>query len=186
MRWVAVWLTMGAVMAAAPAGAGTHDTGGCRDRGATVLANGVARVFEDDGLRYGCVYRGDGPPRRLAVAGSLRFVRLVGGLVSYADVSCTADGCSYDARTVNLRTGRRTRRFRALGRPRSTALGRNGSFAVITQSNSDERAYMVHAVRNDGPVLLDVGPEIEPRSLALGGGRVYWTVAGGPRSAQLR
>ena len=65
----------------------------------------------------------------------------------------------------------------------------SGSLVVIeTRSNScgSEATYSVVKVEATGPTTLDSGPDIDPRSLAVGGGRAYWMRGGQPQSATVR
>ncbi len=66
----------------------------------------------------------------------------------------------------------------------------SGSVAWITDAHGgegrpSEGGYQVHAADSHGTSLLASGPDIDPSSLALAGGTVYWMQGGEPRSASV-
>ena len=63
----------------------------------------------------------------------------------------------------------------------------NGSVAWIWRGvRGGQQVIEVHKRDADGHALLDVGAEIDVRSLARADSTLYWTKAGVPQSAQLR
>jgi hypothetical protein len=72
-----------------------------------------------------------------------------------------------------------TPRYRAL------ALSAAGvaAFAVDTV---DPPGWAVHRLAPGGDTVLDRGPDVDPASVRLRGGRITWVRGGRPRSAGLR
>lgn len=62
----------------------------------------------------------------------------------------------------------------------------NGAVAWITDTVQSENRYQVHALDKTGERTLAVGSSIDPNSLALVGGTLYWTQGGQPVSAPLQ
>jgi hypothetical protein len=71
------------------------------------------------------------------------------------------------------------------GGPGDLELARSGSFALFSSLPDNPNLYLSVA-EADGQHLVDSGPDIDPRSLAIAGGWVYWTRAGEPHSARIR
>lgn len=61
----------------------------------------------------------------------------------------------------------------------------DGAVAWINNRVNPESQYEVHALDKTGERVLAVGSDIDPHSLALAGGTLYWTQSGKPMSAPL-
>lgn len=167
----------------------------CATRGTTVAENArarVYRVFTGDSEFYACLTR-TGRTRHLAGSGGGAahytggFFRLIGTRVGYVQQFCLDVDCTFEARTIDLARGRTIhRRTRVDGLAVGFEISRSGSFAFVSQPAYPSASYTIEAVDADGRRTLDSGPEIDSRSLAVGGGRVYWMHGGEPRSAELR
>jgi hypothetical protein len=81
----------------------------------------------------------------------------------------------------------RGRGFFARNRPSGTfVVKRDGAVAwIAAAATSGVPRYDVRALDGAGNRLLAAGPEIDPHSLALAGGTLYWTQGGKPYSATL-
>ena len=167
----------------------------CATRGTTVAANPrarVYRVFTGDSEFYACFTR-TGRTRHLAGSGGGAahytggFFRLIGPRVGYVQQFCLDVDCTFEARTIDLARGRTIhRRTRVDGLAVGFEISRSGSFAFVSQPAYPSASYTIEDTDAAGTRTLDSGPEIDPHSLAAGGGRVYWMHAGEPRSAELR
>ena len=101
------------------------------------------------------------------------------------DQRCTGSDCAYDARTVDLRTRRSIRRvLNQFGDVLDLRIARSGSFALLLYFGGPEEA--VAKIEADGMHGLDYGPDMDERSLAIGGSHIYWTRAGEVHSASIR
>src|SRR4051812_6974865 len=116
----------------------------CATRGTTVTANSQVRVYRtgqlDDRTFTGCVlktgkstylgYEGGGGAHSYAL-----FFRLAGARVAFVNEVCSG-GCSYQARTIDLRTHKGTRwSGRRDGYPLDLEIARSGSFALLIGSD---------------------------------------------------
>lgn len=72
-----------------------------------------------------------------------------------------------------------------LGETTAIVVKRDGSVAWITRASRELGSIEVRSEDAAGDHLLAASPEIEPDSLALAGGTVYWTQGGKPMSAVL-
>ena len=159
--------------------------GDCAQRGVTVAASSVARVFETDrdGDRalFACL-RGTGRLQRLATWFSCDCsvgddpapsARLFAGRFVALEIppSCGPLPCLGDV-TVRLRDLRTRVEVRPTGPVTEVVRGRG--FFVF----GDGRVVIVRGGRER---IVDEGP-VEPRSIAVAGRRVYWTRDGVPRS----
>jgi hypothetical protein len=61
----------------------------------------------------------------------------------------------------------------------------DGSVAWIVETGYPVVQYQVHTVDKSGSRVLASGTDIDPRTLALSGGVLYWTQGGKPMSAVL-
>lgn len=171
----------------------------------TVIANAYARVFRI-GFRRETIRRPEGfyvcdvRSRRLRYlggyfpdeGGGTRLVRLAGRYVAYEDHSCYRIYCLHAITRVNVRSGHR-RWFNEppIGQSEAddaldlevTARGN----VVWIRAVTNPAAPRFDVVRWDGTevAMLDSGPldQIDPDSLAVGGGRAYWFAGGQARSA---
>lgn len=168
----------------------------CATRGTTVAENARARIYRvthADSYWYGCITR-TGRTTLLGDEGGggshdfAQFFRLRKTRAAFAQQHCLDTACFYDARSVELRTGRTIRRSKEPeGLALDLELGFGGSFALVTtQPASNVYTYSVIAVDSDGKRVLAEGEDIDPHSLAVAGRTVYWSAAGQPHSARLR
>lgn len=192
-----------ALLATAPAGAATKQRSlrtECETRGwKTLAANAKIRLFLEpfgataSACRYdrrGKVeisYSSSDPPTHSPSS-------IAGWFVATDHVDCARDGtCNGQVRLWNMRNGR----FRkttivpgagalTIARPSQLLVTVRGSVTWIRQIRADPFAFEVwvwpvgQAARR-----LDSVPEADSSSLAVGGGVVYWTNNGQPRSAPL-
>jgi hypothetical protein len=95
----------------------------------------------------------------------------------------------YHVTAIDLRTWRRSDSGSEYTPTRRIGLTSNGSLAWLDYYGDSARPvpYSVHALTAgaEEPVLLDSGSDIDPTSLAVGRGRVYWIKAGAARTAPL-
>jgi hypothetical protein len=179
----------------------------CHPHGATIAAANarvvVYRVpvkgFEKESRWYGCDMRSG---RRTRVADGLvdqyatsepTIVRVRGRLAALADqFEAKSGGANYTAWTYDLRSGRRIRRYDSNGArvyALDVRMARSGSLAVIEgegRPRADSASgFVVRKIERGGSTVLGGGDDVEPQSLAVGGGWVYWTQAGGARSAPI-
>ena len=196
LGFASVWPSLSAAAASRP----------CEPRGSlTVAATGSVRVYlqprrdrngrvrsstPTGGRTYGCLYR-TGRSRLLAPAsdGTLGAFDIAGGYVGF--VSGGSAGHPQTVHLVPLARGRSfTNRI-----PDTTVtrleITRRGSMAWIRDSDSGASVSKKDA-GSSTVVVLDPGPTVAARSLAIGGptatgaeATVYWTNAGQPRSAPL-
>jgi hypothetical protein len=175
----------------------------------TVVANAKVRVFlrapkdsSRDTKYYACLLR-SGKRTPLGASGGDQIgsyyphaLRLRGPLLgwAYRVSGAKAFSCRESARSVDLRTGRTIASFDDESRTACveiTALqmARSGALGLIDSATRyDQPAPVARSVRSvtaEGVTLLDSGEDIEATSLAVGGGRLYWTRGGEPRSAPL-
>ncbi len=81
-----------------------------------------------------------------------------------------------------------TNRYVGIGPATAIVVKSDGAVAWIAQDAVEgllPYSYQVHALDKTGSRVLAVGPEIEPHSLALAGGTLYWLQGGKPMSATL-
>ena len=199
MRGRAALALIGTVLlcAAADAGAASdkHARERCAMRGVTVAENARARIYrlsppgETDS--YGCLKK-TGRATRLAFEGGGgahydgQSFRLRGTRAAAVEQFCLDTDCSYEAHSIELRTGRPIRKVKRFALSIDLELGAGGSFAVIEQPDVEKAEYVVIAVDSGGFRLLDHGAAVDPHSLAVAGSTVYWTASGQPHSATLR
>jgi type II secretory pathway pseudopilin PulG len=194
MRRALVGITLAALLVPSGASASARSQQRCATRGLTISANSQVRVYRtgpvDDRTYTGCVLK-TGKSTVLAFEGGGgshewgRFFRLSGPLVAFVDQRCTGSDCSYDARTVDLRTRRSIRRvLNQFGDVLDLRIARSGSFALLLYFGRPEEA--VAKIEADGVHDLDYGPDMDERSLAIGGSHIYWTRAGEVHSASIR
>jgi len=89
--------------------------------------------------------------------------------------------CTGSARTVSLRTGETLRRANTGTSVGALVQGPRGSFAYVSSAG----AVLKSDADGEG-VLLDMGPGIDPASLAVAGVHVYWMHGALPVAASLR
>jgi hypothetical protein len=144
-------------------------------------------------------------------ASGIRFETLSGSMVAYKGGYALPPGVSTPARTVwvvvvrDLRTGRVVRRVPTDPNRSSTTVvagplvalvvKSDGAAAWIVESHEEPstsanhfmgtREYIVMAVDKTGTRQLAVGKDIDPKSLALVGGTLYWIQSGIPYLAAL-
>ena len=119
MRRALIGIALVALLLPPGASAGARSRKRCATRGTTISANSVVRVYRtgtvDDRNYTGCVTR-TGRSTYLAFEGGGgshvygRFFRLAGRRVAFVEQYCSGSDCFYDARTVDLRTGKSIRR----------------------------------------------------------------------------
>ena len=123
------------------------------------------------------------------------FFRLSGTLVGLADNTCGIDSCNYSLSSYALRTGRRIRNYVGSDPGYCTGISAlqmssTGSLVAVQHTGSStcgyRTAYTVLKVEADDATTLDSGADIDPRSLAIGGGWAYWMRGGQPQSAPIR
>ena len=195
------------VSALAPAAASAKAPGGCAERGTTVEASSQARVYwvpakGDQRVYRGCVTGGRSfELGRRAPSTATNYsdpffeqVQLGGRIVTYANETCGPSdgtfGCRHDARSVNLRTGKVIAQDSFRGSDFVLVAATNGSFATanfygigpeqdVTFTTPDGTTQLDHG----GPTGPQTGTRVDPSSLAVGDGTVYWLRDGAPRSA---
>jgi hypothetical protein len=195
MRRALIAVALMALVVPASASASARLRTRCATRGTTVSANSVVRVYRtgtvDDRSFTGCVTR-TGRSRYLAFEGGGGshayglFFRLAGARVAFVQMDCLGgSSCRYDARTVDLRTGKSIRRvLNRQGEPLDMQITRSGSFALLLYFGGPVEE--IATVEADGMHSLDSGSDMDEHSLAIGGSHVYWTRAGEAHSAPIR
>ena len=176
----------------------------CATAGHTVIANKKARVYrvgnDSGGKYYGCTY---GSERRKLLGGysisseyqsDTVFIRLRGRRVGYANVSY-AGTSAWEAKVVDLRTRKVTRRTFADGGIDDLQMTGSGSLALLTDDGAtridgdgipnEVQAYTVIKLESEGGTVLDRGKDVDPDSLAVARHRVYWARADEARSAPI-
>jgi hypothetical protein len=177
----------------------------CREQGVRPITRTThARVYarcRGRELAYYGQFRTRRPIRldypRCCVA--VRLASLAGRYVAYVQEQVVNDRDEFSVRVRDLRTGRYLHHWEegTFGPdplyygPSALVLAPTGSAAWITSYNSPDGdptiRYEVRKSDSTGDaVVLDSGPEIDPRSLARSGATVYWSTDGTPRSAQLK
>jgi hypothetical protein len=183
-------------------------TKACESKASRTLRSSTraVRIFRKNGKTYGCHYGrgrayalGDRNGEESADFNELNFLQVAGAFAGYERLTTGRLGSLSRSTTINLRTGRFVRDVYNGGGPSAPVvevtdleLRRTGSMAWITQSRDSDVSgplpiqYEVRAgVRSSSFALLDAGPDVDPRSLALEGTTLYWTRAGVRRSAAL-
>ena len=153
-----------------------------------------------------------GPPPGGSAAGGggVDEVALVGHMVVYESWFSGRENRPERHRVIvrDLRTGRVLHNL-PTGTPRTPEpgeVGNGGTTAIVLKADGSVawinlflergvivppepvnfiRNYEVHAVDQSGSRVLASGPDIDPRSLALGGSTLYWTQGGKPASTTL-
>jgi hypothetical protein len=111
---------------------------------------------------------------------------IAGSMVGFHRYVCDHGGlCDMNVVVVNARKRTTVHKSAAMeGFLRSLVLAPSGSVAWIRASGlADELS--VGVIDASGERLLDQGPGIDPSSLALGTGRLYWLDGGQAQTAQL-
>ena len=192
------------VLLAAPAYAERRS---CAKRGSdTIAANAKARIYavhepSREYVYYGCLHR---RPRPVYLAmeymsggggiGLGLFFQLRGRLAGFAQVHQgpnDGDGV-YEVAAMDLRTRRKLRAHSDYGFVHDLALTSRGSLAFVTSRSRRPAAgvaprggYNVWRAGSEGAAIVDAGEEIDPASLAVGGGWMYWVHGAAPRSAPI-
>jgi hypothetical protein len=173
-------------------GAIASSAASCKTTGRTIASNGQARVYrvpDADYRVYACLMR----PARTVYLGlfdsealGVRSVRLAGPSVGYENGVCQHADCRGAVIVRNLRTGvvRRSRIPRGAGLTTALVASAKGSVAWIRRTSKG--VPQVRALDGDGERLLDSGPGVGERSLAIAGSTLYWSSDGAARSARLR
>lgn len=200
-----------ALAVGAPATAGAEDRCDAK-RSRTEEASRHARVYsvrrvQDDAVTrrwYACLYRTQRPVHLGDVGPAGMFsdrispVRLAGRYVATAEEYTAASGDALGAviQVRDMRSGALVQRFQSPGDPNTydvtdLELRTNGSVAWSARIVQGMPATTTYEVRRfptteSHSTILDSGPAIAPRSLALSGRTIYWTSDGAPRSATLR
>jgi hypothetical protein len=206
---LSIVVTAAALASGASAGGTPSDrrVKACESAGTTVAANGVARVFRQRRGKipgyYACRF-GTRRARFLESydrdgGGGVGRIQLTGARVAFDYLVCSRGGpCTGSVRVVHLRSGM-TRRsetppsdpdnpFSATSAATDLELTRRGSVAWLRPrqlaTGTDVQVFKFE--RGSAAVLLDQGPAIDPRSLAVSGSTVYWIHDGQPRAAPIR
>jgi len=198
-----------ALIAPAPAGAGTHHRQSCLPPGALVIAtDGAVWVYRRSGRLpahegvYACV-RGQRKPAVLVApsrhcCSSVSRVAFAGTRVAYAnDFHGVDSGCT-NIGVVDVVSRRRLLElvgvgcstdagFISLGEVTDLVVESRGSVAwIIAKGNRRAPRFEVDAAKTSGVVtVLDPGPNVTPGSLRLVHKTASWQDAGQPRSAAL-
>lgn len=181
-------------------------------RSKTEEASRYARVYsvrrvQDDAVTrrwYACLYRtgrrihlGDVGPAGM-FSDRISPVRLAGRYVATAEEYTASSGDALGAviEVRNLLTGALVHRFQSPGDPNTyditdLELRSNGSVAWIARIVQGVPATTAYEVRTfptteSHTTIVDAGPAIDPRSLALSRKTLYWTRDGAPRSTTLK
>ncbi len=184
-------------------------------RSHVIAADGQAQVyaaddFEDSPTIFGCVYGrrsyalGPGPPMEQTCSSGCVGTRhevLTGAFVAYEEFRTKGAFERGEAiwRVVvrDLRNGRVLRRLPTgvFSPPEPATIGAgeavaivvksDGAVAWIAETDGETGQREVHAADATGSRILASGTSIDPASLALGGGTLYWTQEGKPMSATL-
>jgi hypothetical protein len=158
---------------------------------------------------YGCVYGGKrtyglGPlpePDTSSGGGGVEGEILAGPMVAYEEFSITSSTPINSGRSSwlivvrNLRTGKVLHRVPT---GTSTSPGEvgggfasgivvksDGAVAWIVAGGVARGGNQVHVVDKSGSRIIASGTDVDPQSLALAGGTLYWTQGGKPFSASL-
>jgi hypothetical protein len=207
MRGLAVVAVAGVLGLLSPAAEAKRAS--CHHKGRhTEVANEKALVFQtyadayaDHGSYYGCLRRtgrrtrlGGWYSHPLFTSGPESF-RLRGALVGFVDSDCSQYYCTFSAATVDLRSGRTIRHYddeskEDLAWVAALRVAKGGSLALVRgvdphYASGAPPTYSLLTVTRGGGAELDSGTDIDPESLAIRGGRVYWTRAGEPFSAPI-
>lgn len=187
-----------AVLAVAVAAfAGAADAGSrrrpCQTAGRTIAANAQARVYrvsasDADYKVHVCLER----PARSVFLGAfdvealgVRAVSLSGPTVAYERVVCDRADCTGAIRVRNLRTGVTRQSRIPSGANPATAVVASSRGAVAWIRRPSPGVVEVRGLGAGGERLLESGPGVDERSLAIAGSTVYWTRDGAPYSAPL-
>lgn len=204
MRFRTAALASIAVVCAVPAVPSSATLPRCPSSGETLARSSQARVWKGStGFTYGCTFRTgrvfkldpkggevDGPASKLALAGTA---------VAYE--TAYADPAPYRVIVRSLRTGKVLHSVKANG---GSEMGHGGpvwemrvnrrGFAAWSASvdcaceevNYDDKGWSINAV-GSGPahLVLDIGPAVAPRTIALHGSTVSWQHGSEQRSATL-
>lgn len=174
--------------------ASKHGRPPCKTRGdRTVIATEGARAFVghrvDGATReyYGCV-DGRGPSTMLWTMWpdstcKIGFFHLSGVLVASAARDCS-HGRRWYARVVDLGTRSIVTSARARGMLLSLLLDEDGTVVFLVR-HGKEKLALSKVEPSQGQVRIASGDDIDPRSVAVGIGTVYWRQAGVTRSAPL-
>lgn len=131
---------------------------------------------------------------------AVRLATLAGRYVAYVQEQVVKDRDEFSVRVRDLRSGRYLRHWEegTFGPdplyygPSALVLAPTGSVAWINSYNSPDSddptlRYEVRKSDSTGEALvLDSGPDIDPKSLARSGATVYWRRGGVAQSAELR
>jgi hypothetical protein len=165
----------------------------CMTAGRTVAANRQARVYRVYGVEadyqvFACLLK----PKRTVYLGlfdseglGVRRVSLNGPSVAYENVVCQHTDCRGSIQVRNLRSGVRRRSVMPPGAGAADRVLASKSGAVAWTRSPRENVVDVRALGPSGERLLDSGPDVDPKSLALAGSTVYWTRGSQPYSANL-
>jgi hypothetical protein len=166
----------------------------CRTKGKTFAANAEARVFyrlaPGGGGRtyYACDVRRR-RLRRIGINGGPGLgispvIALVGRQVAYEDIICNKDGnCSGSVYRLDVVTGRlKVAATMDADMPPATDLEMSSSGAVYWIRRTAEGYAVVRGAFGGSPTVLENGAGVDRHSLAAAGRRVYWTLAGQPRT----
>lgn len=206
----AVFLASLALAASPPttANASSARTKACASPGSRTLRSSTraVRIFRKNGKTYGCYYGrgrayalGDANGEESADFNELRFLHVAGPFVGREDLTLGRLGSLSIVQTRNLRTGRLIRNVYNGGGPSAPLvqvtdleLRPTGSMAWVVETRDSGPSgplpiqYEVRAGIGSPPfVVLDSGPDIDPRSLVLEGTILSWTRAGVRQSAPL-
>jgi hypothetical protein len=112
---------------------------------------------------------------------------IAGTMVGFHRYACDRGGlCRMHVVVVNARKRTTVHRSAAMeGFLRSLVLAPSGSVAWIRASGLADQ-LSVGVIDASGERLIDQGPDIDPGSLALGTGHLYWLDGGQPQAAQLK
>ena len=158
--------------------------------GKLLMADGRSKVVKRDG-----VYRACRNGRRFwmgaddGVAGDVLEIALAGRFVAWERAVCGKGSTCIGAILVrDLERG--TRRSFSIPDGQRTAddlvVTRSGSVAWIRLGRAElPNNREVRAADATGERVLDQGDQIDPRSLAISGRRIYWMSGGAPRSELL-
>lgn len=132
------------------------------------------------------------------VDGGVRRPVLGGRFVAFTASLCTRDpsySCAVFVERRDLVTNR-PRRFIVQKSEQYRDQPPRAVFRALTLSTTGEMAWGVQtqaggviqafASKSSAAVTLDTGPSVDPSTVAVGGGAVFWTNAGQPRMALLR
>jgi hypothetical protein len=176
---------------ALPAVAAKRD---CRTSGRTLVANAKVRVFYrvvDDGdgrLYYACDVRHRrrrslGTYSGIEGGGVSPTIAIVGRSVAFEDVSCDRDAtCDGSAYLLDVVTNQEKVIDRMSGAQPATDLTVSSAHAVYWIQPTAGGYAVIRGHALEPPQVLEEGPGVQPRSLAVAGRAVYWTSSGQPRA----